>query len=66
MSTITPSKHHWQCTLGRHHYIPVHDDNPENRKSYHLECTRCRHFKEVDQYEPTDGSWLAKGNLTGF
>ncbi len=35
------------CRLGRHHDIPVNDENPENRRAYHLECTRCLRAKDL-------------------
>ena len=31
----------WRCHLGRHHYAPTLDDNPEVRAQLVLVCTRC-------------------------
>jgi hypothetical protein len=37
----------WRCAAGRHHWVRLQDDNPENRASQHLECTRCQKIKEI-------------------
>lgn len=59
-----PMSHvYWKCRLGRHHYLLVNDDNPENRASTHLECTRCLKLKEIKEYVPTDGRYLAGGGI---
>jgi hypothetical protein len=48
---------YWRCRLGRHHYLVVGDDNPENRRSSHLECSRRLKFKESkDRETPTEGT----------
>ncbi len=52
---------YWRCRLGRHRYLVVSDQNPENRRSYHLECSRCLKFKETKEYEHTDGRWMSGG-----
>jgi hypothetical protein len=41
-----------RCRVGRHHYVEVPDENPEKRGQTHLECARCRHIKDVKEYEP--------------
>ena len=42
-----------RCRIGRHHYVEVPDDNPEKRgpRTY-LECTRCGHVKDRNEYLP--------------
>ena len=52
------SARYWLCRLGRHKYRLVSDDNEENRRSFHSECTRCLKFKELKEYEATDGKYL--------
>ena len=54
---------YWRCRLGRHRYRVVSDDNLENRRSSHLECSRCLKFKEIKEYAPTDGRWLGGGGI---
>jgi hypothetical protein len=51
----------WRCRLGRHRDVPVHDDNLENRRSWHLECTRCLRTRDIAQYESSNGTWYTKG-----
>ena len=42
--------------IGRHHYVLVNDENPENRQIRHLECRACRKIKKVgSDYTPSDG-----------
>lgn len=41
MSDTDHAKLDWRCHLGRHHYVPKPDDNPEVRGQSVLECTRC-------------------------
>jgi hypothetical protein len=53
----------WKCRIGRHRYRLVTDDNPENRRSSHLECTRCLKFKEIKEYTPSDGKYLTGGGI---
>lgn len=56
------SVRYWRCRLGRHRYLVISDNNPENRRSSHLECSRCLRFKEIKEYDlPKDGRWLAGG-----
>jgi Fe2+ or Zn2+ uptake regulation protein len=49
------------CRLGRHHHVRVQDQNPENLRAAHLECTRCGHIKEIAEYDDASGNWLTKG-----
>lgn len=49
----------WECRLGRHRYRLVNDDNPENRKSSHLECVRCLKFKESRNTKKRPGCEMA-------
>ena len=55
---------YWRCRLGRHHYTVVNDDNPENRKSTHRECTRCLKSKkdntefEKEKVYGGNGAWI--------
>jgi len=42
----------WRCRLGRHQYDEVPDENPERRGQTHLECARCGHIKDVNEYLP--------------
>ena len=58
MTTVLQSAKYWKCQLGRHRYQLVNDDNPENRRSKHLECSRCLKLKEIKEYTPTDGKWM--------
>jgi hypothetical protein len=41
----------WRCKLGQHHYVEVPDDNPEMRGKTHQECARCRHIKDINEYQ---------------
>ena len=63
MSAQTGSVTYWKCRLGRHRYRVINDQNPENRASTHLECTRCLKFKEVTEYQPSDGKYLTGGGI---
>ncbi len=49
------------CRIGRHHYRVINGDNTENRSDRHLECVHCGKIKEIDMYEPSDGSTLGGG-----
>ena len=40
--------HHLLCSLGKHHYETVQDDNPEIRGGSHRKCTKCGHIQEGD------------------
>jgi hypothetical protein len=60
MTSIGPATS-WICRLGRHHYVLISDQNLENRRSTHLECSRCGKLKEIKEYRPTDGTHLAGG-----
>src|SRR6478752_6414647 len=51
----------WQCRLGRHTWLVVNDDNPEQRQNTHLECSRCSKIKEQTQFEHTKATWLSSG-----
>jgi len=37
----------WWCRLGRHHYLPVQDDNPEMPGRTFLRCSGCQKPKEL-------------------
>jgi len=63
MSTEEKGSTAWECRLGRHRYRLVNDENPENRRSSHLECVRCLKFKEIKEYEKA--AWVRNGGLTG-
>ncbi len=56
-----PAKH-LTCRVGRHHYLLIDDENPEDRRIHHLECRDCGKIKESGpDYQPSDGRWLAGG-----
>lgn len=58
---------HLTCRIGRHHYLFIDDQNPEDRRIHHFECRDCGKVKEQGpDYRPTDGSWLTKGSLGGW
>ena len=63
MTTTAPTNVYWKCRIGRHHYRMVNDDNPENRRSTHLECMRCLKFKEIIEYEKA--TWVRNGGMMG-
>ena len=48
----------WTCTLGMHHFRLVSDNNPENRKNMHKECTRCGKVRDTKEYGKSDGRYL--------
>lgn len=48
----------WTCALGLHRFRLVNDDNPENRRSKHKECTRCGQVRDIKEYGTTDGRYL--------
>ncbi|MGS0683660.1 hypothetical protein ACVBEQ_00660 [Nakamurella sp. GG22] len=48
----------WRCRLGRHHYLPAQDDNPEMRGRHYLRCDRCGKPKDKDEYGPMPGTAL--------
>ncbi len=50
-----------RCRMGKHHYVTVADENPEMRGQTHLECTRCGHVKDVNEYGPMPGTALGGG-----
>lgn len=45
--------HDWRCRVGRHHHVPMPDDNPEKRGAMRLECTRCGHIKDGIERDST-------------
>lgn len=51
----------WRCHLGRHHFIGVPDDNPEMRGEFHLECTRCGKWKDIDGYGAVPAGIVKRG-----
>jgi len=51
----------WRCRLGRHHYLPVQDDNPEMRGRPYLRCDRCDRPKDKKEYKP-----MPPGGLVGW
>ena len=51
----------WKCRLGRHTWLVVNDDNPEQRRNTHLECKRCSKVKDQTQFEHTKATWLSSG-----
>ncbi|MET3807538.1 hypothetical protein ABIB25_004564 [Nakamurella sp. UYEF19] len=53
----------WRCRIGLHHYVVVSDDNAENQKAFHLECTRCLKLKDTKEYEPSDGKYMSGGTI---
>ena len=63
--STSKSVKYWRCGLGRHRYRVIGDDNMENRRSSHLECSRCLKFKEIKDYEPPvdGGRYLAGGGI---
>lgn len=63
MTDEATTQQSWKCHAGRHHFVVVADNNPENLKSNHRECTRCGKIKEIKEYEPSDGKYLAGGGL---
>ena len=50
----------WVCRLGKHQYVLVNDDNPENRRNMHKECILCDKVKDTKDYQPTDGRWMGR------
>ena len=48
---LTVTRSMW-CRLGRHHYLPVQDDNPEMRGRTYLRCERCGKPKDKNEYRP--------------
>ncbi len=67
MSTSPEPARHLTCRIGRHHYLFIDDENPEDRRIHHLECRDCGKVKDPGpDYQPTDGTWLAKGSLGGW
>src|SRR6478609_4948156 len=49
---------YWKCRWGRHRWMVVNDDNPEQRKGTHKECRRCLKLKDINQHDPTSGQWV--------
>ncbi len=60
---MTTSRSHLLCILHLHHDVPVSDDNPENRRALHLECTRCGRLRDTAEYERASGAWMGNGTL---
>ena len=61
--TVTKS---WRCRLGRHHYLPAQDDNPEMRGRAYLRCDRCGKPKDPPEYgAPPPGMFSAGGAVGG-
>lgn len=60
-SATTPSRKTVLCHLRLHHLVHVQDDNPENRRAAHLECTRCGRIKDIAAYEKSSSTWILKG-----
>jgi hypothetical protein len=58
----------WRCHLGRHHWVRVQDDNPENLAASHLECVRCLKIREVpDSFQGGAAAFLTgPGGGEGF
>ncbi len=50
-TTVRAPSKAWRCRFGRHRWTMVGDDNPENRKSMHLQCVRCPRTKDIREYE---------------
>lgn len=46
------------CRLGKHSYVLVSDDNPENRRNMHKECVHCGKVKEIKEYTRSDGRYI--------
>lgn len=59
--TTTRARTSVLCSLRLHHDVVVNDANPENRRSVHLECTRCGRFRDTTEYEPTSSGWMTNG-----
>jgi len=51
---------YWKCRWGRHRWMVVNDDNPEQRKGTHKECSRCLKLKDINEHDPTSGAWMAR------
>lgn len=67
MSISPQSAKHLTCRIGRHHYLLIDDENPEDRRIHHRECRDCGKVKEAGpDYTPTNGNWLARGSLGGW
>jgi len=49
---------YWKCRWGRHRWVRVNDDNPEQRKGIHKECTRCLKLKDINEHDPTSAAWV--------
>jgi hypothetical protein len=52
VSESVTEKASWRCRIGRHHYLPVQDDNPEMRGRSYLRCTRCGKPKDPPEFGP--------------
>jgi len=52
---------YWKCRLGRHRWLVVNDDNPEQRKNTHRECSRCLKIKDETEFEHVETTWISMG-----
>src|SRR4051794_25135090 len=55
----------WRCRLGRHHYLPVQDDNPEMRGRHYLRCDRCGKPKDPPEYGAPPPAGMAFNGTVG-
>ena len=49
---------YWKCRLGRHRWQTVNDDNPQQRKNTHRECTRCLRIKDETDFPHKKSTWI--------
>jgi len=49
---------YWKCRWGVHRWMVFNDDNPEQRKGTHKECTRCLKLKDINEHDPTSATWV--------
>ena len=61
MDTSTPTVTSRMCRLGRHKWLVVSDDNPEQRENTHRECSRCSKIKDQTEFEHTKSIWMSMG-----
>jgi len=52
---------YWKCRLGRHKWSVVNDENPEQRKNTHRECSRCLKIKDSTEFEHDKTTWISMG-----
>ncbi len=61
MEGTAGSVNDWRCRLGRHKWLVVSDDNPDQRQNTHRECSRCSKIKDQTEFEHTKSTWMSMG-----